>query len=600
MKEMSKLSKFGRIIMVLTMVLSVGLSLFNNPLSADAAETGSVTIHKKKFENGSFTSKQNTGDIMDAFDGLQNLDGANFAIVPVSKAEWQAAKALSDQQTEALRLYNLHQADAQTGTTSGGGLLTFSGLTLNQIYLIVELAPYPDGIDVPAAPMYVSLPYAVLDADGKPTDEILNDIHLYPKNEYIKGNIELIKLDQNLKDPVVGAKFRLYDADGVEMPNVEADGITLIDDGRYTTDTDGKIIFNNILTGTYELREVEAAPGYNISNEASSHTFTVTYEDLNNSTKTKTITLTNPKKTIKTPEFPSYDAGAIVKWTATQPVPGDIGTYDVFAFHDELDSRLGYVTTPATVLTVEGGAAAETLTPGTDYTIDTTTTPGTVSFIFTPDGKAKLQTYVDNLTGAQTAEVKMVFHTELLVDVPSTIPNTMDYEFDNTGTPETKPGTPTKVETGGRKFVKVDSSKTGNDKFLEGAQFKVYKMDGSNKLWYKAETVAGNLVVTWVANEADGTVLESDTDGTFQVEGVAYGTYFLKETKAPEGYGLLATDYEFTVSENSFGTATPIEIENSEAPELPVTGGMGTVIFAMIGIMLMGGAYMFYRKSKTA
>lgn len=619
MSKTGKLRIFSRIIMVLSTILPIGLMLVNAPI-ASAAEEGSITVHKKKFETDTFDPIQNTGATMTAFEGLQNIDGAHFAVVPVSQDEWKAGEAAQDRQKKALEYYEAKKNDpkTKTGTTANGGIYKFEGLDLEQIYLVVELEPYPDGIDVPAAPMYVSLPYNVLDAQGNKTDVILNDIHLYPKNEYIKGNVELIKLDQNLVDPVVGAKFRLY-RDNVEIPNVD-DGGTLVDDGKYTSSSEGKILLKNILTGTYELREIEAPAGYHISTEAANFEFTVTYNDLKNGTKTKTIKLTDPKKTTKVPNKESYDYGETITWTMTQPVPALISQYTIFKFHDTLDPRLEYVEDSGTVLTVTAtdGTTVD-LDKGDDYTATYVGADRKLTFDFTQAGKDKLQALVGEIPALpapadsgtyQKATLTMTFDTVLTTNEPGVIDNTPYYEFDNNPggvskhTPP-KPGDTPSVETGGQKFIKVDLSKEGAAQNLAGAEFKVYKEVGDGtpktKMWYKLDkSDEDKFVVTWVATEAEATTLVSKGDGTFQVEGVEYGDYFLKETKAPDNYGMLSEPVDFTVSKNSYTTVAAIEIENSEAPGLPITGGIGTIIFAVTGMILMGGAYMFYRKSKTA
>lgn len=615
MKKRKRKHAWVRIAMVLAMILPLGLSLFANPPEASAAGEGSITIHKKKFETDTVTPAQNTGAEMTKFDGLENIDGAHFAIVPVTQKEWQNGEAAEDRQALALTYYESKKADlkTKTGETANGGVLKFDGLDLEQIYLVVELEPYPAGIDVPAAPMYVSLPYNVLDENDHKTDVILNDIHLYPKNEYIKGNVELIKLDQNLNDPIVGAKFRLY-KDGVEIPNFDIDK-NPVDEGCYTTDDAGKLILGNMLTGTYELREVKAADGHHISTEAEHFFFTVTYEDLKNPTKTKIIKLTNPKKTTKTADKDSYDYGETITWTMTQPVPALISQYKIFTFHDTLDSRLEYVNDSGSVTVKAADGSSVELVKEDDYTVTYAEDKRKVTFDFTEEGKGKLQGLIGEIPelpspadsgNYKKATLTMVFQTVLKTNIPGVIENTPFYEFDNNPggvsqhTPP-KPGDTPSVETGGQKFIKIDASKTGAAKNLAKAEFKVYKKDGDKTLWYNVDKGDENkFIVTWVDSEAAATTLVSKDDGTFQVEGVEYGEYFLKETKPPKGYGLLSEPYKFTVSEDSYATEEAIEIKNSEAPELPITGGIGTVIFAVAGVILMSGAFLFYRKLKAA
>lgn len=95
----------------------------------------------------------------------------------------------------------------------------------------------------------------------------------------------------------------------------------------------------------------------------------------------------------------------------------------------------------------------------------------------------------------------------------------------------------------------------------------------------------------------------------FEIKGLSYGsegqtagqgtsTYYLKETKAPAGYVIPEAPIEFTVNQTSYNKtpttidvnkadADPQEITNTKRPEIPNTGGIGTAIFVVLGIVLM-------------
>lgn len=90
--------------------------------------------------------------------------------------------------------------------------------------------------------------------------------------------------------------------------------------------------------------------------------------------------------------------------------------------------------------------------------------------------------------------------------------------------------------------------------------------------------------------------------------------YKLKEIKAPENYALPSGDdaiFPFTVTYNSYWLdplyegdakpqpADPLEIKNTKLT-IPQTGGMGTVLFTVVGLALMGGAFVAFRKNKKA
>lgn len=90
--------------------------------------------------------------------------------------------------------------------------------------------------------------------------------------------------------------------------------------------------------------------------------------------------------------------------------------------------------------------------------------------------------------------------------------------------------------------------------------------------------------------------------------------YQLKEIKAPANYALPSGDdaiFGFTVTYDSYWAAPlletdakpqpadPLEIKNTKLT-IPQTGGMGTVLFTVVGLALMGGAFVAFRKNKKA
>ena len=88
------------------------------------------------------------------------------------------------------------------------------------------------------------------------------------------------------------------------------------------------------------------------------------------------------------------------------------------------------------------------------------------------------------------------------------------------------------------------------------------------------------------------------------VEGLDADTYYLEETKAPDGYNKLAgpvkVEISHTVSDEGAHMShtlkqdttvvNKVEIENKSGTELPSTGGIGTTIFYVLGSILVIGA----------
>ncbi len=114
----------------------------------------------------------------------------------------------------------------------------------------------------------------------------------------------------------------------------------------------------------------------------------------------------------------------------------------------------------------------------------------------------------------------------------------------------------------------------------------------------------------WVTDEADAFKFVSGFEGRFEVTGLDKGTYYLKETKAPAGYALLTGEIQFIVNETSYSASIPGQLPyDTEKPmildgqqvknmkvTIPQTGGIGTVIFIVAGLALMGTAVIGLRK----
>ena len=137
-----------------------------------------------------------------------------------------------------------------------------------------------------------------------------------------------------------------------------------------------------------------------------------------------------------------------------------------------------------------------------------------------------------------------------------------------------------------------------------------------------------------LAGETGVTVLLADMGAdknTLLVRGLDAATYYLKETKVPSGYyapkgsfavqltgereavgetltGKLAAASSFTATNNAIdgvlinssglnGTEQnrlDASLKNSSTPVLPTTGGVGTVMFTVVGLLCMGAALWFF------
>lgn len=131
-------------------------------------------------------------------------------------------------------------------------------------------------------------------------------------------------------------------------------------------------------------------------------------------------------------------------------------------------------------------------------------------------------------------------------------------------------------------------------------------IDTAQEAYNKAFKTAG-IRYEWVADKnAAGVVqLSSNSKGQFMIEGLEYGKYKLEEIEAPKGYAKI-NDIEFTVAE---GNTKDVDIKYAEDSAgndakqvinkkvtIPQTGGIGTMIFMVAGLALMGGAFIAMKK----
>lgn len=162
---------------------------------------------------------------------------------------------------------------------------------------------------------------------------------------------------------------------------------------------------------------------------------------------------------------------------------------------------------------------------------------------------------------------------------------------------------------------------------LAGAEFELYK---ANEAGDAADTNAKINIVeekNGVYRQAtpeeakvegfESAIITSGEDGYAHVKGLEAGTYYLKETKAPEGYNRLTGDIKITIKAvynettgkltsysvaYKYGNADEIQgaditagenhpevpVENKAGAQLPSTGSKGALMVTLAGIVLFG------------
>lgn len=157
------------------------------------------------------------------------------------------------------------------------------------------------------------------------------------------------------------------------------------------------------------------------------------------------------------------------------------------------------------------------------------------------------------------------------------------------------------------KFTK-SKDVSATEKGLANAVFTLSKNnDGRDPIELVDITATGDTDKTYrVAMESEKaatpkkttTTVTTPSTGKFKIQGLDAGTYYLTETKQPDGYNKLTSAVQIDIKEDgtiTVGTETitsenPVKVENKTGSILPSTGGMGTTLFYIFGAILVIGS----------
>ena len=166
---------------------------------------------------------------------------------------------------------------------------------------------------------------------------------------------------------------------------------------------------------------------------------------------------------------------------------------------------------------------------------------------------------------------------------------------------------------------KDDTNKDELKQKFEQAQkayFDAFEKNKSKYTW--ADAVSGKA-------PQNAITLTSGEKGEFEIVGLAYNkadeTYFLEEFQAPKGYAINEKEIPFTVAKYSYAGTTdgtkkiekPEHLDYTKVDDanifgqriknknltIPQTGGIGSLIFIVAGLAIMGGAFVAYKRSEA-
>ncbi|NSJ27153.1 SpaH/EbpB family LPXTG-anchored major pilin [Blautia glucerasea] len=629
---------------------SMSVSAFaadKTPVFDTTKTTGSITIHKYTDEAGKVDPATGKEDASQVPTGAVAIKDVGFTIYQVADATKladyysstpESLPAVSQYCTGSGKNVQLKPdvANKKYGDevkTDASGVAKFENLPLG-LYLVVETTS-PAIVTGPCDPFLISVP---MTTDG---DDWLYNVHVYPKNSTAVGKVSLVKTGKN-SAKLKGVTFVLQKKDGDKWTDITkkstAAGDNTGDDLTLATDAEGKISVEDLSSGTYRFIETSVGAdnkGY-IMDGAATYVFDVDGTKVTYNGKTDEnieIPVTNDKpdmtKEVKNGDTWAHDAdysvGDMVPYRITVSVPANIAKLKKFTLTDtptnlkddansvKVTDKAGTTTIPATATATEDGNG---------FTID-----------FTP---AELAPYAGQ-------DIIVTYNAELLSTADTTKtgnPNTATLEYSNKILPATddgsnpnKPGTPTteKIEdtavvyTFQIQIVKKAESETGTP--LANVEFDLYKevATGTTGAATVDEVKKAGLDRTKTWKKINVTSLktgaEGENKGKVSQGGLKNGDYYLVETKTNQDYNLLkapvkvtlniayttTTKAEYYTTKEGIKTLVKHEVEKTEFKnngvasdgiqiqtvinkkgfELPLTGGMGTVLFSVIGLALV-------------
>lgn len=329
--------------------------------------------------------------------------------------------------------------------------------------------------------------------------------------------------------------------------------------------------------------------------------------------KNQNITLKTEAPSIeKTAIQTTVNIGDVVTYTVTGTIPDTTGYAEyVYKIHDELSTGLDFVNdeqgTTVTGNAVKVKVAFQNGITGAGTAPTTATLDETNKRKMSLDLSEWIRANSENNKGK---EFTVTYYAKVNKDAEVKEQNKAQLEYGNNPN-DTTFTTPSIVKTPTYP-LDVNKIKTGTTEMLDGATFKLYRNSVETENVVKVSAVAGKdgcYVVDPSSNTTEMVTIKNKIDGkgyNLHLNGLAAGTYYLEETKAPDGFNKLTDPIKIVIAKNGDNytiTAEGVEgniltVKNSTGSLLPSTGGTGVIVFAGVAILLVFGVVVSFIRDK--
>lgn len=338
--------------------------------------------------------------------------------------------------------------------------------------------------------------------------------------------------------------------------------------------------------------------------------------------ETNTVNLKTEAPSItKTANKATVNIGDVVKYTVTGSVPDTTGYSDyTYKIHDTLSNGLDFVN-DANGTALETGATTVNVTVAFGEGITGEGTAPTAATLDTTN-KRKMSLDLSEWVKANQInkgkEFTVTYYAKVNKDADVSTKNNATLEYGNKPG-ETTTTTPSEAKTPTYP-LDINKIKAGTEvDRLAGAKFKLYSSktdaDSANENAITVSGSNGNYVIDPTSSTTEFVSVKSIEEKGYnlRVNGLAEGTYYLVETKAPDGFNKLTAPIVIKITKSTTGNEEDwtlskndvkeedkiIDVENSTGSMLPSTGGMGTIAFTVVAALLvLGVAVSFIRDRK--